>query len=155
MGAAKDVKATFKGLTGVFKHLMEEHGKVAAMLKRVSASSDVKVRREVYPTIRSELLAHEKGEVDAVYPELARFPETSAIAAQHAQEAQQLQAAIRAVDELPFDSASWSSAFERLVALVESHVKEEETEFFPKAQKVIGDDAAAALLPRFEAAKHH
>ena len=39
MGAVKDVKATFKGLTGVFKHLMEEHGKVGALLKRVNGSS--------------------------------------------------------------------------------------------------------------------
>jgi hypothetical protein len=40
MGAAKDVKAGFKGLTGVFMHLMEEHGKVGALIKRVSASDD-------------------------------------------------------------------------------------------------------------------
>jgi hypothetical protein len=32
MGAIKDVKATLKGLTGVFKHLMEEHGKVSALI---------------------------------------------------------------------------------------------------------------------------
>ena len=40
MGAAKDVKAGFKGLTGVFMHLMEEHGKVGALIKRVGMSSD-------------------------------------------------------------------------------------------------------------------
>jgi hemerythrin superfamily protein len=154
MGAAKDVKATLKGLTGVFKHLMEEHGKVAALLKRVSMSSDVKVRSELYPTIRRELLSHERGEMDVVYPELARFPETGSISAEHAREAQELETAIQAVDTLPFGDARWSPAFERLVQLVEAHVKEEEGEFFPKAQQVIGEEAAKALLPRFEAAKH-
>jgi hemerythrin superfamily protein len=155
MGAAKDVKATFKGLTGVFKHLMEEHGKVAALIKRVGMNSDVKVRGELYPTIRRELLAHEQGEVDVVYPVLAQFAETSAIAEQHASEAQELQAAIRAVDELSFGDVSWGPAFERLAKLVEAHVEEEESDFFPKAQKVIGEDEAKALLPRFEAAKHN
>jgi len=153
MGAAKDVKATFKGLTGVFKHLMEEHGKVAALLKRVNGSSDEKVRAELYPTIRKELLAHEKGEVDAVYPVLAQFAETRGIAAQHDSEASELKAAIAAVDALAFNDPSWGPEFERLVKLVERHVAEEESDFFPKAQDVLGENEAKALLPRFEAAK--
>ena len=139
MGAAKDIKATFKGLTGVFKHLMEEHGKVGALLKRVKASSEESVRAELYPTIRKELLAHEKGEVLVVYPALTQFAETARIAA---------------VDALAFSDVSWGPTFERLVKLVEAHVQEEEGEFFPKAQEVLGEDQAKALLPRFEQAKH-
>jgi len=154
MGVAKDIKATFKGLTGVFKHLMEEHGKVGALLKRVNSSSEESVRAELYPTIRKELLAHEKGEVMAVYPALAQFAETRHIAAQHAREAKELQSAIAAVDALAFSDASWGPTFERLVMLVETHVEQEEDEFFPKAQEVIGEDEAKALLPRFEQAKH-
>jgi hemerythrin superfamily protein len=154
MGAAKDVKATLKGLSGVFKHLMEEHGKVDALLKRLKMSSDPSLRAELYPTIRRELLAHEKGEVVAVYPALARFSETTEIVTKHQREADQLQAAIAALDALPFSDVGWKPAFERLVTLVEDHVKEEEGEFFPKAQEVLGDDEAKALLPRFEAAKH-
>ena len=154
MGAAKDIKATFKGLTGVFKHLMEEHGKVGALLKRVKSSSEESVRAELYPTIRRELLAHEKGEVLAVYPVLAQFAETTAIAAEHDREAKELQAAIAAVDALAFSDASWGPTFERLVKLVDAHVKEEEDVYFPKAQQLIGEDEAKALLPRFEQAKH-
>ena len=155
MGAAKDIKATFKGLTGVFKHLMEEHGKVGALLKRLKSSSEESLRAELYPTIRRELLAHEKGEVLVVYPALARFAETAGIAAEHDREAKELQAAIAAVDALSFSDPSWGPTFERLVMLVEAHVKEEEDQFFPKAQDVIGDDEAKALLPRFEQAKHN
>jgi hemerythrin superfamily protein len=154
MGAAKNLKATFKGLTGVFKHLMEEHGKVGALLKRVNASSDEQVRAELYPTIRKELLAHERGEVIAVYPVLAQFAETARIAAEHGREAEELEAAIAAVDALSFSDASWGPTFGRLVELVEAHVKQEESEFFPKAQELLGDDQATALLPRFETAKH-
>jgi hemerythrin superfamily protein len=153
MGAVKDIKATFKGLTGVFKHLMEEHGKVGALLKRLKGSSDESLRAELYPTIRRELLAHEKGEVTAVYPVLAQYAETSGIAAEHQREADDLKAAIAAVDALSFGDSSWATTFERLATLVEQHVDEEESEFFPKAQEVIGEDQAKALLPRFEAAK--
>lgn len=153
MSTAKDIKATFKGLSGVFKHLMEEHGKVGALLKRLNSSSDESLRAELYPTIRRELLAHEKGEVLAVYPRLAQFAETAPIAAEHEREAKELQSAIAAVDALSFSDPGWGPTFGRLVKLVEAHVKEEEDEYFPKAQEVLGDDEAKALLPRFEQAK--
>lgn len=153
MGALKDVKAGFKGLSGVFMHLMEEHGKVGALMKRVRASSDVDVRSELYPLIRRELLAHERGEVTVVYPELAAFPETSGIASEHASEASELQVAIAEVDQLPFTSAEWAPAFDNLLNLVFAHVDREESDYFPKAQKVLGDERAKELLARFEAAK--
>jgi hypothetical protein len=153
MGAAKNLKATFKGLTGVFKHLMEEHGKVGALLKRLSMTSDEKVRAELYPTIRQELLSHERGEVVAVYPVLAQFAETVAIAAEHGREADELKAAIADVDELSYSDTSWGPTFERLAELVAEHVKKEESEYFPKAQALLGEAQANVLLARFEAAK--
>src|SRR5260221_1058901 len=118
MGAAKDLKAGFKGLTGVFMHLMEEHGKVGALIKRVGLSSDEGVRAKLFPTIRRQLLAHEKGEMKVVYPALAEFPETAAIAAEHANHATEIEAAIAELDSLPFGAAGWPSAFERLEMLV-------------------------------------
>ena len=154
MGAVKDVKATFKGLTGVFKHLMEEHGKVGALLKRLNGSSDQNLRAELYPTIRQELLAHERGELLVVYPALAQFAETKGIAKQHEAESRELEAAIAAVDALSYGDPGWSNAFDRVVNLVEQHVDEEESDFFPKGQDVLGENEAKALLPRFEAAKH-
>ncbi len=152
-GAMKDVKAGMKGLSGVFMHLMEEHGKVGSLLKRVKGSSDPKVREELYPTIRQELLSHEKGELAVVYPAIAEFPETAAISAQHAEEAQELEAAIAEVDAQAIRSDAWQRAFDQLVELVESHVDEEESEFFPRAQEALGSDRAEQLLPRYEAAK--
>jgi len=153
MGAAKDVKAGFKGLSGVFMHLMEEHGKVGALITRVSMTKELEVRSKLYPTIRTELLAHERGELKAVYPALAEFPETAAIAQAHAHHASEVEAAIVEVDSLAFNSPSWPSAFERLATLVKQHVALEESEYFPQAQKVLGDERAKELLPEFEAAK--
>jgi hemerythrin superfamily protein len=153
MGAAKGVKARVKGLTGVFRHLMEEHGKVAVLIKRVSKSSDEGVRAELFPTIRRDLLGHETGELMAVYPALTGYPETSGIAEEHAKEAGELKKAIAELDALSFGDAGWAPAFERLATLVEQHVAQEETDYFPKAQKVIGDERAEQLLPAYEAAK--
>src|SRR5437868_2871676 len=100
MGTVKGAKATLKGLSGVFKKLMQEHGEVAALMERVSMSSEDSVRRELYPTIRKELLAHEKGELKAVYPVLGQYAETVDIAETHAREASELEAAIKTLDVL-------------------------------------------------------
>jgi hypothetical protein len=153
MGAIKDVKATVKGLTGVFKHLMEEHGKVSALIARVKLSSDRDVRARLYPTIRSELLGHETGELKAVYPAMAPYPEISAIAQDHERDAGDLQRQIAEVDRFSYDDAAWVPAFERLAELVQRHVALEEGDYFPKAQKTMGDRLSKDLLPLFESAK--
>jgi hypothetical protein len=153
MGAVKDVKATLKGLTGVFKHLMEEHGKVSALIARVKMSSDADVRARLYPTIRTELLGHETGELTAVYPALAVYPETSGIAEMHARDANELERQIAEVDRLAYGDAGWGPAFDRLAERVQKHVAEEEGDYFPKAQKALGDKLADDLLPLFESAK--
>jgi hypothetical protein len=153
MGALKDVKATVKGLTGVFKHLMEEHGKVSALITRVKMSSDKEVRARLYPTIRSELLGHETGELKAVYPAMAPYPELGGIAEEHAREAGELQRQIAEVDRYSYGDAAWGTAFDRLAELVQKHVAAEESHYFPKAQKAMGDDLPKQLLPLFESAK--
>lgn len=153
IGAAKAVKAGFNGLRGVFLHLAEEHGEVGALMKRLSKSSDPKERGELYPKIRTELLSHERGELAEVYPMLSERVATRNIAAAHNVEAQQLEHAIREVDLLDFASPEWGPAFERLFRMVERHVSEEENDFFPKAQAVLGEGESKAMLDRYETAK--
>lgn len=153
MGAAKDVKAGFKGLTGVFMHLMEEHGKVGALIKRVAKSDDQSVRADLYPKIRRELLSHEKGELKVVYPALAHLPGVSGIELTHAREASELEIALADVDSLAFDDPAWGLTFQRLADLVEKHVDHEESEFFPKAHEALGEERAKELLAEFEAVK--
>jgi hypothetical protein len=153
MGALKDVKATVKGLTGVFKHLMEEHGKVSALIARVKMSSDKDVRARLYPTIRSELLGHETGELKTVYPAMAPYPEVSGIAEEHARDAGELQRQIAEVDRCSYGDEAWGPAFERLAEQVQKHVAVEESDYFPKAQKAMGDELSKQLLPVFESAK--
>ena len=90
MGAAKKAKGTLEGLTGVFKTLMEEHGEVSALLLRVKASDDPKTRARLWPTLRRELLAHEKGERSVVYPMYAQYPAIAELALEHNQQANHL-----------------------------------------------------------------
>jgi hemerythrin superfamily protein len=139
MGAMKVGKATIEGLTGIFRKLAQEHGEVSALLMRVKSSSDPRVRAELFPKIRSELLSHEKGEVTVLYPVYRQYPETASIADKHDQEASQLQKMIAAVSQTEYQDPQWDEQFDALVDLVRRHVAEEENDFFPKGEKVLGD----------------
>ena len=131
MGAVKVVKATVRGLSGVFKKLMQEHGEVSTLMKRVSLSADESVRRHLDPMIRKELLSHEKGELNAVYPVLSHVG-TLEIAEEHAREASELDAAIKVLDALDLGGSEWAPAFEHVFTLVKRHVDEEEKQSVPE-----------------------
>jgi hemerythrin superfamily protein len=159
MGTVKAVKAGFNGLRGVFLHLAQEHGEVSELMRHVAKSDDPKVRREHFPHIRAELLSHEKGELSEVYSVLANYESMRSVVLEHNAEAHDLEKAIAAVDVLEFGSDEWPSAFNHLFALVQTHVEEEESDFFPRAQELIDEDESKVLLKRFEeakaAVKHH
>jgi hemerythrin superfamily protein len=148
-GMVKGVKARLEGLTGVFKTLAEQHGQVAAMLKRLQGKPEKKP--ELWPEIRRELLSHERGEMREVYPVLRLHVQTRALAEHHDQEAAEMQRLIERIDAAP--DGEWRSLFDQLVDTVLHHANEEENDIFPKAQEAIGEQAAKELEPRFLAAK--
>ena len=153
LGLVKSAKARIEGVHGVFQHLMREHGEVTALLLRVKASSDPKVRAEFFPLIRQELLSHEKGELSAVYPVLAQYAELAEFAEEHEEDAAELEDQIDRVTETPYDDGRWAERFTELVELVTAHVAEEENEYFPAASKVIDREKSEEMLTQFEAAK--
>ncbi|HKU39315.1 MAG TPA: hemerythrin domain-containing protein [Polyangiales bacterium] len=152
VGTAKAAKATLEGLTGVFRHLEREHGEVSALLVRLKASSDPDVRRELLPTIRRELLAHEEAEQRALYPALREHPHTTRMAEAHDRDAESLEAAVKELNSVAVDSPHFQPMLERLIERVQHHVREEEDDYFPVAPRVF-HDRAQALLERYEQAK--
>lgn len=143
-GKVKGVKARLEGLVGVFNTLCEQHAEVKVLLKRLQAAPDR--RGELWPEIRRDLLAHERGEAREVYPALRDHAETRALAEHHDEEAAELEDLIMDIDEGQRD---WQALFDELVTTVIRHAIEEEKEIFPKAQKAIGEDMARQLDARF------
>lgn len=153
MGKAKAAKASVKGLKGVFKQLAEEHGEVSALLKRVSMSNDPSVRAELFPKIRKELLSHERGELDELYPLLRQHDETRQMAQDHDSEANEMEALLAQLQAERVEAPQWGENFSRLADIVEHHAREEENEYFPRAQEVLGEQKAVELEQRYLSAK--
>jgi hypothetical protein len=152
-GKAGAVSARAKGLTGVFNKLAEQHKEVAALLKRAEVTSDPEKRRDLWRTIRVELMSHEQGELREVYPAFDRHVSLRDIVEEHADDADLLETTIKELDEIDAASEAWPVTLKRLVAAVQRHVEEEEGEFFPRAQDVLGKKETSALEERFVAAQ--
>lgn len=149
MGAVKGVKARLEGLKGVFTTLAQQHGEVSVLLDRVKANPDK--RAELWPTIRKELISHERAEMREVYTELREHGPTSALADHHDAEADELDKLIQQIDATPLISTEWNRLFELLANKVVHHATEEETEIFPRAMATLGDEDAKRLDERFKA----
>lgn len=147
-GVMKGVKARLDGLHGVFKTLAEQHGEVAAMLKRLQDKPEKKA--ELWPDIRRELISHERAEMREIYPVLRQHAATRVLADHHDQEAADLE---RLIERLDVETGDWPALFAQLVDAVVNHAEEEETQIFSKAQEAIGDRTTKDLEARFLAAK--
>ena len=154
-GAVKAVRAGFNGLRGVFLHLAEEHGEVSALMKRLSRSTDAQFRREHFPHIRAELLAHEKGELSEVYPVLANYQSMRDVVLKHNDQAHTLEKAIADVDAQDFSSPEWGSAFTRLLrSWCNGTSKKKQGRLLPaRATGSQRGRVQGAPLKRYEAAK--
>ena len=150
-GVMKAVKATAKGLGGVFRTLMVQHGEAAALLHRAKANPAK--RAELWPVIRQELISHERAEIRVLYPMLRDLPDTRALADHHDREASELEALIDRIHHLDPRTAAWANLFDDLIDMVERHVSEEESEIFPRANEALGAHRARELEARFMAAK--
>lgn len=150
---AANISARTQGLTGVFAKLAEQHQEAAVLLKRAASADDVEKRRDLWTTVREELLSHERAERQVVYPALEGHPDLQDIVQRHNEEAHTLEAAIAEIDAGGCASPSWQAQLQRLTALVQKHVDEEEGEFFPRAQDTLGKDTARDLDGPFMAAK--
>jgi hypothetical protein len=152
-GAMKAAKAVVEGLSGVFKLLTREHGEVSALLMRVNLSSDIRVRQDLFPTIRRELLAHEKGELREVYPAFEANSELRAMAVEHDREARELEQILSELYATSYDDPGWGPRFRQLVEAVKHHTAQEEDKFFPAASRILGKEAAGHMQSRYEACK--
>jgi len=153
VGAAKATLARIKGISGVFKTLVEQHGEVSTMLMRLKASQNPEKRLDLWSKIRVELLSHERGELSVVYPALRDFEQTRQFAEEHDGQASELETTIAELDAIDTASDMFASKLDELIALVQQHVDTEENEYFPTAVDVVGKDLAQELDGRFLAKK--
>ena len=150
-GMAKSAAKALAGYPGIFHHLAGEHAEVATLMKRVAGSgSDSSAREEVFAEIRKNLLAHAKGEEQEFYPELRKFPEIEPLVTECLREHKRIEEYIDQLHGADKSSDAWMNRFEEMMKAVETHVKREEKELFPKAKDLLDRQVAKDMESRYE-----
>ncbi|MEI9947822.1 MAG: hypothetical protein WDO74_02310 [Pseudomonadota bacterium] len=128
VGIGKPTKAAAE-LNGAFKHLMEEHGEVFALVKRLGMRSDELVRRELDGS------SHEPGEMDELSAALWEIVQTLERSLTDDAEPSDLADAMAALDAINPGSPEWGPAFLQVSELLEAHVNGEQNDFFSEARR--------------------
>jgi len=113
LGVTREFAASLTGLTGACKYLLEEHGRVFALVKRLGSN--------VEPILHGELLSHLRDEIAAVQTVLRKIAKTHELSLATAQTSE-LREAILALDSVNPESPEWGPTFMQVGELVEAHM---------------------------------
>jgi hemerythrin superfamily protein len=140
-------------LAGVFQTLAEQHRRLLELLRDAGSIDSAAQRRERWAEARRRLLSHERAESQVVYAALQGNESATPVLQQHAGQVTELERAVAELDAIDGGSDDWIGRLRDVMALVDDHVRDEEQNFFPRAQRLLGEDAARALDHPFDSAQ--
>lgn len=149
--AASRVGAAFSGKFAILNTLEGEHTEVKSLMKDVVEAKSAADKRELYRTIRQQLLVHGQGEEQGLYLDCQAHDSTRAMANQGLQDHAQINQLLADIDLLEVGSPEWSRRFAELESVVDRHVAFEENELFVVAKDTLGSDALRDLDGRYKA----
>lgn len=133
--------------------LKQDHRKVAELFKQVEATDDMKKHQQLFQQIKTELETHTHIEEVILYPAFEKHDELKDITLEAYEEHKQVKTLIREIAALSEGSERFDAKLKVMGENVEHHVKEEETEMFPKAKKLYDRAQLEQLGQEMEAAK--
>lgn len=131
-GTTKQVASALKGLTGIYATLAKEHGEVSSLLDQAIDTDAEDERAKLMDLVRIELLSHAFAEEETLYDALSRFEQTRELCQHSRTEHQEME---RALEEAV--AGPTQRALEALRITIQSHVEEEETELFVRADQLL------------------
>jgi hemerythrin superfamily protein len=140
-------------LAGVFETLAEQHRQVLDGLRRAGSSKVPAKRRELWAEARRQLLSHERAEEQIVYATLEGYEAGQMLIEQHGDQSVELELAIAELNATDTQSGEWIGLLRDVMIMVEGHVRDEEGEFFPRAQELLGENTARELEAPFSRAQ--
>jgi hemerythrin superfamily protein len=113
-------------------------------------------KREIFASIKEELDAHARVEEEVFYPafdQAARDDDDKELVLEAGEEHKQVKTLLAELEGLDPDDETFDAKMKVLKDNVEHHVKEEEGEMFPHAQKQLGSEELDELGSRISALK--
>lgn len=136
-----------------FATLIADHRKVAGLFSQAEEAQSEKQQIRLFEEIQAELDAHTHIEETILYPVLQQYEELKDHVLEALEEHKQVKTLLREIDRLSDGSEKFDAKIKVMKENVEHHVEEEESELFPKAQKLLSQDELTQLEEEMETAK--
>jgi iron-sulfur cluster repair protein YtfE (RIC family) len=122
--------------------LRTDHVQFKKLLAQLAETGDqaVKTRSSLFNILKSEVIAHETVEEEILYPALQEYEQAEEIVKHSYEEHHVADLLLDELTALAFDDPSWGAKAHVLKESLEHHIKDEETEMFPKALKLMDTD---------------
>jgi len=135
--------------------LEDDHKKMRRLLDELEATTErgLKVRAELYSTIKGELTIHELIEEEIFYPALKRHPKARDIVLEGYEEHHVVDLVMAELEDLQVDDESWGAKATVMKENVEHHMEEEEGDMFKTARSIFDRDELEELGERMAARK--
>ena len=135
--------------------LTTDHEHVKKMLEDLDDTTEraVKTREQTFAKLQSDLEVHETIEEEIFYPALKDHPKTRDIALEGYEEHHVVDMVMGEMGDVAVSDETWTAKFAVMKENLEHHIKEEETDMFPKARKVFDQQELDELGERMAARK--
>jgi len=137
-----------------FTLLKQDHQQAAQTLQQlVAAEEGAPERQQLFNELKQALDVHAHIEETIFYPVLKQEAATREITLEAYGEHQEIKDLLKQLSDTPPEGNAWDNLVSDLKRDIEHHVKEEETEMFPKAQSVLSAQQLQELGARMEQEK--
>ena len=130
--------------------LKADHDKVKKMLAEGEKTTEraEKTRKELFDTLKAEMMLHERIEEEIFYPALKEHPKAKAIALEGFEEHHVVDEIMGELEATDVTDETWAAKFKVMKENIEHHISEEEGEMFKQARQVFETDELEQLGAR-------
>ncbi|MDQ3128868.1 MAG: hemerythrin domain-containing protein [Chloroflexota bacterium] len=135
--------------------LKADHVKVKKLLTELETTTErgIKIRAELFSTIKGELTVHEIIEEEIFYPALKSHPKAKDIVLEGYEEHHVVDVLMAELEQLDVTHETWGAKALVMKENIEHHIEEEEGEMFTKARQVFDTQELVDLGARMAARK--
>jgi len=143
----------------LYQLLKQDHQKAKRLFEQLRDTPDraAKSRERLFAQLKQEFELHTEVEEEHFYPALRDGDEAKDLIEDALEEHNEMEEMLEELDGADKDDESWTEQLAEFQESFEYHVQEEETQLFPRAQKVLkkeqADEIAAAIEKEKEAAQ--
>jgi hemerythrin superfamily protein len=143
-----------KGQQDVVDVLTTDHAEARSLVDQILSSTDPVERRELTDSLISELVRHSVAEEMHVYPAMRdSLPDGEDAVAHDTQEHKELERVMKDLESADASAPEFVGHVQRLQAILDDHVRDEEDEQFPKLRAHLPSERLVELAGKVETAK--